>query len=277
MPGFPNGPAFAFPDGTRNFVQSDFFQGPFSTGNFQTTGFSGFPGVTFRQGVAGPSIRGMAEGQIMPPSFGFVGPSGGAAGPAFTTGTQPLSSENFNIQFQPLQLNKQIPYIPEQQTNTNQFGLGPNILTNNMNNGFQSGISDQGGVRLGTSGSVFQPNRSGPDGFQFGGSNETWGQNSGGANANEFSGFANFVETGSISSGPSGQGWNNVATKIPEQPVEMNPTGVNTGFRLVKVGNILGDDGFVNTGGSSGSVATIKTVSDQQEPSFQPFGSFETG
>ncbi|XP_053375770.1 uncharacterized transmembrane protein DDB_G0289901-like isoform X2 [Mercenaria mercenaria] len=316
VPGFPNGPALQFPDGARAFGQSDqllFPRGGFSpealsTTGLQSSGFQGFPrgsfgqsfggaatgGQGFRPATFGPSFAatptsgqiisqtsGGSEGQSQATSnFGFVRPSDSAAGPAFNTGTQPR--QNFNIQFQPLQPGPQVPQIPEQQPTQGQMGLG---TSGQANTGLNNGFSSQGNIQFGSSGQVGGSSQSG---LQFGGSGQTGIQTGGTDQNSKFtnSGSTTVVETnteqqsGTISFGSNRQGSNSAATTISERTVEaMAPVGnaeASTEFRLVEVGNILGDKGFVNNDATSGSAVAIETTSGQQGSAFQPAGDITT-
>ena len=252
-------------------------------------------GQSFRPVTFGPSIDATATGQTsgqalggsasqgqVTTSFGFVEPSSNnaAVGPAFNTGSQ--STQNFNIQFQPLQPGT-VPQIPAQQPNQGQIGIGGGVMQSNT--GMTGDLSNQGNIQFGSSGQGFQSSSSSQGGLQFGGSSQSGIQTVSTDQSSKFitSGGPTVVETkpnqqnGGITFGSTSQSSNSAATTVSERTVETGGSGAqNTEFRLVEVGNILGDKGFVNNDAGSTTVVVKETINSQQGPGFQPVGDINT-
>ncbi|XP_060595453.1 uncharacterized transmembrane protein DDB_G0289901-like isoform X2 [Ruditapes philippinarum] len=231
-------------------------------------------------GQSGQSVGGSrSEGQVTQ-SFGFVGPSNNAgAGPAFNTDTQ--SSQNFNIQFQPLQPGP-VPQIPALQPNQGQIGVGGTVVQTNAGQG--NGFTNQDNVQFGSSSQSFQTSGSSQGGLQFGGSSQGGFQTGDAGQNSQFivSDGPTVVETrtnqqnGGMTFGSNSQSSNNAATTVSERTVETGGATGNAEFRLVEVGNILGDKGFVNNDAGSSRVVVTETISTNQGADFQPVGDINT-
>lgn len=263
------------PDGVPTFDRSNQFalQGGRLGGFPAGTGFPGMPGAPFPQppfvgpvpgqGFPGRRADGMGQGrQMFGPTFGFVRPNT-AAGPAFSTNTQ--SSQNFNLQFQPLPGNPNVRPLPEMRPDQNQMGLG------GQNDGFSSNTQFVGGM--------------GQTNTQFGSGMEQTDMQAGSNQGSGFTGGATSITSTTTNMGSNQNTDGTIrfdtgnqdtsSLTVSDRTVEEKSLGNNNNeFRIVEVGNVVNNEGLVKPqaadGFSDGMNMNSFTVTETKTTNFQP-------